>query len=219
MALWEPSIIIASPLPLENVHQFVLATVGSTVFISMILFALQKGTSTVFRYNLPYFRMLLISTCLTLLIIIQCGASPRENIKQTMLASLFISTLACGFLQPDPSNTFIDVIRNVVLGTDTERSNDGSSFSTPTETSKAAPMLMGDSDIILTVMNQCVFYGTIGVTTPFMILNILDHGSQIQRWPVPILLGGTVGYIVGNVIAIISGLLLLHYKFPNRKKL
>ena len=190
------------------------------MIISMILFALQRGTSTVLRSSLGYIRMLLLLTFLTLLMMIQCGASPRENIQQTIWASVFISTLACGFLQPDPSKTFVDVIRDVIIGPDGGDSANDESSSSSLQTVKAGPaVLMGDSEIILTLMNQCVFYGTIGVTIPFMILTILDHGSQIQRWPVPVLLGGTVGYVVGTAGSILSGLIILHYKFPNRKKL
>jgi hypothetical protein len=37
---------------------------------------------------------------------------------------------------------------------------------------------------------------------PFQILSILDHGMQIQRWPLPVLLGGTYGYVIGTIIGI-----------------
>ena len=54
-------------------------------------------------------------------------------------------------------------------------------------------------------MNSCIVYSTCGITIPFMILNILDHGNQLQRWPVPILVGALVGHVVGGLIAIVVG--------------
>lgn len=39
------------------------------------------------------------------------------------------------------------------------------------------------------------------VAIPFQILNILDTGLQVQRWPIPILIGGSVGWIVSNLFA------------------
>jgi len=32
-------------------------------------------------------------------------------------------------------------------------------------------------------------YGIILVTIPFQVFSVLDHGAQVQRWPLPILLG------------------------------
>lgn len=39
------------------------------------------------------------------------------------------------------------------------------------------------------------------VAIPFQILHILDTGLQVQRWPIPILIGGSVGWIFSNLFA------------------
>jgi hypothetical protein len=54
-----------------------------------------------------------------------------------------------------------------------------------------------------TTMNKCRFYVTLIMTIPFQILQILDSGLQVQRWPIPILLGSTVGWVVGNVVGLL----------------
>merc|ERR1719491_1516642 len=53
-------------------------------------------------------------------------------------------------------------------------------------------------------INRCVVYSVMIITVPFMVLNILDHGDQIQRWPIPILLGSTVGHVVGMGVGVVS---------------
>ena len=52
------------------------------------------------------------------------------------------------------------------------------------------------------IANRYVMYATLFVTIPFQILNILDHGNQIQRWPIPIILGSTIGHCIGCIIAV-----------------
>jgi hypothetical protein len=51
-------------------------------------------------------------------------------------------------------------------------------------------------------------FGTIVGCIPFQILSILDRGVQIQRWPLPIILGVTYGYVFGSII----GLVMLYFQ-------
>ncbi len=41
-------------------------------------------------------------------------------------------------------------------------------------------------------------------TSIFSILSILDWGSQIQRWPVPMILGATVGHVFGTAYVVLG---------------
>jgi len=52
------------------------------------------------------------------------------------------------------------------------------------------------------IVNRYILYTTILVTIPFQILNILDHGDQFQRWPMPIIIGATVGHCFGTLIGL-----------------
>ena len=45
-------------------------------------------------------------------------------------------------------------------------------------------------------------YGTLLGSIPFQILAILDRGIQVQRWPIPIILGVTYGYVLGTVVGL-----------------
>lgn len=49
---------------------------------------------------------------------------------------------------------------------------------------------------------------TIATTIPFQILLLYDRGWQVQRWPVPCILGSTVGWAIGCVSGTIWGMLL-----------
>eukprot|EP00980_Cylindrotheca_fusiformis_P003842 scaffold858_cov123-Cylindrotheca_fusiformis.AAC.18 len=50
----------------------------------------------------------------------------------------------------------------------------------------------------------CRLYGMILTSVPFCVMNILDAGMQIQRWPLPILVGTTYGYVIGTFIGVTS---------------
>lgn len=50
----------------------------------------------------------------------------------------------------------------------------------------------------------CRLYGMILTSVPFSVVNVLDAGMQIQRWPLPILLGTTYGYVIGTFVGVTS---------------
>lgn len=49
----------------------------------------------------------------------------------------------------------------------------------------------------------CRLYFTLMFTIAFQVLTVLDHGMQVQRWPVPVIMGGTYGFAFGSVAGII----------------
>ena len=55
------------------------------------------------------------------------------------------------------------------------------------------------SDLLATTR----LYTTIAFVIPFSILSVLDHGDQQQRWPVPVLMGGTYGFAFGSIAGLI----------------
>lgn len=42
--------------------------------------------------------------------------------------------------------------------------------------------------------------GTIAGAVVFQILRLYDRGWQVQRWPVPVILGSTIGWTVGAFV-------------------
>ena len=53
---------------------------------------------------------------------------------------------------------------------------------------------------------------------PFQILQILDWGGQIQRWPLPIILGITYGYVIGTLCGILTNYLLKQREQKKQEK-
>mmetsp|Transcript_15104 Transcript_15104/g.38058 ORF Transcript_15104/g.38058 Transcript_15104/m.38058 type:complete len:222 (-) Transcript_15104:68-733(-) len=52
------------------------------------------------------------------------------------------------------------------------------------------------------ILSTARLYTTLAFCIPFSILSVLDHGEQRQRWPVPVLMGGTYGFVCGSIIGI-----------------
>lgn len=57
-------------------------------------------------------------------------------------------------------------------------------------------------------------YLTLTFVVPFSILSILDHGEQRQRWPVPVLMGGTYGFVFGSLV----GIFLSYFQAKKKEK-
>jgi hypothetical protein len=57
-------------------------------------------------------------------------------------------------------------------------------------------------------------YSTVTFIIPFSILSILDHGEQKQRWPVPVLMGGTYGFVFGSI----AGICLNYFQASKKEK-
>ena len=57
------------------------------------------------------------------------------------------------------------------------------------------------------LISQCRLYGMLGMNIPFQILQVLDWGIQVQRWPVPVLLGISYGYILGTFLGMFANYL------------
>ena len=58
-------------------------------------------------------------------------------------------------------------------------------------------------------------YVTVVLVIACSILSVLDHGKQIQRWPVPVLVGGTYGFCFGTL----AGITLAYFQGKKKEKL
>lgn len=111
-----------------------------------------------------------------------CGTPPTREIYHTALASAYLATLTV--LLPVTATTTTAAVQG--------RKKNNKSL---------------DAQQLLAT---CQVHATLFLTVPFQVLRLYDWGSQIQRWPLPILLGSTYGYVAGSVL---GGVLLvaLHY--------
>eukprot|EP00534_Pseudo-nitzschia_fraudulenta_P012317 CAMPEP_0201217338 /NCGR_PEP_ID=MMETSP0851-20130426/190008_1 /ASSEMBLY_ACC=CAM_ASM_000631 /TAXON_ID=183588 /ORGANISM="Pseudo-nitzschia fraudulenta, Strain WWA7" /LENGTH=232 /DNA_ID=CAMNT_0047506985 /DNA_START=107 /DNA_END=805 /DNA_ORIENTATION=+ len=64
------------------------------------------------------------------------------------------------------------------------------------------------------LLSSCRLYMTLAFLIPFSILSVLDHGDQKQRWPVPVLMGGTYGFAFGSI----AGLFLAYFVAKKKEK-
>jgi len=134
-------------------------------------------------------KTLTIMTCILLAASILCGAHPINNLHSTLLASFYVASLVS--LNPpvfnDASGWSLQHVLNSRLTTITSRQGDE-------------------------IMGTCRFYTTLLVMIPFQILNILDSGLQVQRWPLPIVLGSTVGWVIGSTMIGLPWALYTNFK-------
>ena len=117
---------------------------------------------------------LLQGTLVSCIAIILCGADPWNNILHTLGSALYLTNLAL-FMRP-------------LSDTDLKLSFADSIHHTLDGTDR---------------MTSCRLYGTVLGTIPFQVLNVLDWGIQVQRWPLPVLIGSTYGWIGGTLVGII----------------
>lgn len=141
--------------------------------------------------------------CLVFGAFILCGASPVTNLLHTALASIYMTTLA----------TFNIVGTTNEIGEE-GGAEDGKDTRDDKLCSKAKiqPLryrffqsLQGPLPLAsITTGSRCsaiITQLTVATTIPFQILLLYDRGWQAQRWPVPIILGSTCGWLLGTVLA------------------
>jgi len=142
------------------------------------------------------------------------GAPLWKWLWHTMLASLYVSSLAFGFIQSNRNTKSLEgnvsyitlllrPIIHIMIGPDSHLTPAGGEEAKVIKKPEGSKLGFGNWTA-LDQINRCILYSTFLIMIPFMILNILDHGDQLQRWPVPILLGSTVGHFVGVGVGIAS---------------
>ncbi len=140
---------------------------------------------------------------------ILCGASPFENVSHTLLASWYFTLHTFGYCRPPPSTkdrfSLQGIIVHLFSNGEDESEVSGETITSPISESKDR-------------ISRFVMYTTLFVTIPFQILHILDHGDQIQRWPIPVILGSTIGHCLGSSIGLLLEWIYL-FRSKNNKKI
>jgi uncharacterized integral membrane protein len=135
--------------------------------------------------------MMAALTVILFFISILCGVSPFANVHHSLLASFFVATLACGYIQPKADESIQMAIKRVIVVPDYSE----------------LPYI----DCLVNEMNGYMLYSVVAVTIPFMILNVLDGGFQVQRWPLPIILGCFCGHVIGIIVGTLVGIYRLYW--------
>ena len=125
---------------------------------------------------------------------ILCGASPTHTLGPTALAALYLASL----LGWDPLVGLGDWHPLLLLVDDPRRrrevphhQDDHNHKATHTTSSSSLVRMQA----------------TLGMTIVFQILLLYDRGWQVQRWPLPTLLGSTIGWTLGVVLEMILSFL------------
>jgi len=126
-------------------------------------------------------------------VMIVCGASPYENLGHTAFAAMYLATLSGGFLDPP------------VFASSSGTAGSSGKAWTGSNSCTLIRRLRGScsesqSSSKREIVAAIATNATIATTIPFQILLLYDRGWQLQRWPVPVVLGSSIGWCLGTVL-------------------
>lgn len=124
-------------------------------------------------------------------IMILCGASPTENLAHTGWASLYFVTLAA----TEPPLFSVSLSSLLPRLTTMQQSF-----------SQQDKLAAGTTN------------ATVFLTILFQILRLYDRGWQAQRWPIPVILGSTYGWVLGSLGGTVWALMMDHPKNSKRRR-
>ena len=225
MKHWDPTQIIDALLPSDSLKRFVWCASMTTLFFSFLSFSYDLYVYEKIQHKKAYhrrivlaslrgiligvFMILCVSNSITLFLFFLCGDNPTERIVQSLFASYYVTLLSLGssFLRP----FFFDTIVKTTL-TDYYRYYLSVSNHSSSSDEKDINKIVDDSRGILWQIliggRPLEFFSSIFILIPCMILRILDHGMQIQRWPIPVLIGITAGFTLGNILSVSAAFVL-----------
>ena len=149
-------------------------------------FYITTSSKTLLRKQIPI--LLSMTACTTAAYIIY-GASPTDNKWQTLAAALYLVILVqwdspAWILERDAPSSSLSVLERLSLAASNSR----------------AAVTTSAVDRLAIVQTQAV----VGFTIVLHILRLYDRGWQLQRWPVPTILGATVGWIAGRWMGLLT---------------
>lgn len=187
----DPTIIVLIPYDLTRLWLYV----SGIAFVSLLTATHNQRQNNVVS--------LVGMTLCTWFAYIVYGASPSENLWHTLAAALYLMLLIQWDIplladerrssMSSSASSSLSVLERLSLAATTGaagRPSQASSFSS----SKSAV------DRIAVLQTQAV----VGCTVVFHILRLYDRGWQPQRWPVPTILGATVGWIAGLWLGLLA---------------
>lgn len=187
----DPSIIIGTPLPLENLFSFVALSLVWSFVIACIEKAMMTRDSQYDHNGIFHAAMIVVvHTIIIHFIFILCGIHPKIFPLHTLLSAFYVS-----FNTPQSIHQFVAAnltSQNQPL--------------VPNEPAKQQHYVQRNSTR-LQLHYQLTTLGMIIGMVVIAILRVLDHGMQIQRYPIPIIVGATWGSCGGVAVAAILAFL------------
>jgi hypothetical protein len=178
----DPTDIVKVPYDLQRLCAYVIAVVAAVV-----LEPVQGGWRKLVYELLP------LSAAFWALFVL-CGASPTENVIHTILGAVYLATTSWFdppiFASTAPRNRKVTSLTDQLLhrfrGTHLDAHTHGYHHY----------HYQQHQDLLASTVLQAVTACTI----PTQILLLYDRGWQVQRWPVPVIVGSTIGWILGTVL-------------------
>jgi hypothetical protein len=186
----DPSIIIQTPIPIEVILKLIAYSLVWDVILLLLANILFMPQSKSFPHS-PSPLSIVTGSIFIYHVFIISGFHPSYFPKQTLLSSIYVAVHT--ICTPIVSDTTEDPIKE----------NQGEIHAT-TKMIQVWSHLFGPSQSKLQSLHQATFYGSLVGMGLMALLRILDHGMQIQRHPVPILLGCAWGRVVGLIIGVLS---------------
>lgn len=127
------------------------------------------------------------SSIVVFLAMLLCGASPFDNLAHTYLAAVYLVTLCT-----------LDPPRFIGNDGDSVRPQQRSLWQRlypPQQTGRSSSRRGGEP--LGSTICCCT---TLALTIPFEVLLLYDRGWQWQRWPLPVMIGSTLGWALGCVM-------------------
>jgi hypothetical protein len=190
----DPSIIIETPIPIKNLGIFVTYSLGCNIIWALLSHLFGPNSSKSFSI-MNTVQLVGQATMGIYMSFILCGVHPMYYPKQTILASFYVGVNIIFplffFICEEETNSSTDGFKEHQMNS-TEGISYLFSYLTGPERHKVTSKTR--------VLHQYTTFGaTIGMVTT-AILRILDHGMQIQRYPIPIVLGFTIGRCGGVIL-------------------
>lgn len=189
----DPIDIISAPLDTNQIARTTMMAVSSTLFLSSVsqvigkeysrLSAMKKLITALKSLIFRGFFLATLGFGLVILVLaIIGGAPPVENIVLTALASVYTACIAFAptFMSCRPSESSIGrLFKKLVCGS----------------------VASEEQQTVFEQILRFSLYGVLFGVMFSMVLLTFDWGAQIQRWPVPFLLGSTFGHVAGVAVA------------------
>ena len=147
------------------------------------------------------------TTALFWMAAVVCGTPPTREVYHTGLACSYLATLVIICSLPAAGGTGIDKGQKPSTGKNTWWHARLVLPVLPGVKKKLNSMERLSFDV--TLLSVCQVHATVFVTIPFQVLRLYDWGSQIQRWPLPMILGSTYGFVLGSIFGC-AGISLMH---------
>jgi hypothetical protein len=158
----------------------------------------------------------LVLTVIFIAMNILAGASPYKKLAHTALSSFYQATLCSPSLiimlsssdnigWTNPKNINTPIIDRILLRLfpDDDLDCTNKIENSIQQQSHQRHVLQKRHELVASYVIRCI----LAVLIPIQILLLYDRGWQIQRWPVPSILGGTIAWIIGILGGVIMTLM------------